>query len=92
MKVDFEFLLFHFKSEFCPFNKIPHDKYSCVYAHNWQDFKRPYRNKLINKVCKHWVKDQGLESYERGCPFGYECDYCHGWKEKDYHLQNLKRV
>lgn len=39
MKIDIDFLLFHFKSEFCPFNKFHHDKFQCVYAHNWQDYK-----------------------------------------------------
>lgn len=35
MTIDIDFLLFHFKSEFCPFQKIQHDKFSCVYAHNY---------------------------------------------------------
>ncbi len=35
MKVDTDFLLFHLKTEFCPFSRIKHDRFSCVYAHNW---------------------------------------------------------
>lgn len=34
MPIDENFLLFHFKSEFCPFSKINHDRFTCVFAHN----------------------------------------------------------
>jgi len=30
-----DFFLYMFKSEFCPYSKIKHDKYKCVFAHNW---------------------------------------------------------
>lgn len=32
--------MFYYKTEFCPFNLTEHDKSKCVYAHNWQDYRR----------------------------------------------------
>ena len=37
---DSDFYMFHYKTVFCPFNLTAHDKSICVYAHNWQDFRR----------------------------------------------------
>jgi len=42
LPVGLDFLLFRFKSQFCPFAWHRHNAFACVYAHNWQDFKRPY--------------------------------------------------
>lgn len=39
MTKDFDFYMFYFKTEWCPFNK-EHNKAQCDYAHNWQDFRR----------------------------------------------------
>lgn len=35
-----DFYMFLYKTEFCPFNLTEHDKSKCVYAHNWQDYRR----------------------------------------------------
>ena len=37
---DAEFFMFYFKTEWCPFQNKNHNKAQCVYAHNWQDFRR----------------------------------------------------
>jgi hypothetical protein len=37
---DEDFYMFYYKTEFCPFNLTEHDKSKCVYAHNWQDYRR----------------------------------------------------
>ena len=37
---DDDFYIFSYKTVFCPFNLTEHDKALCVYAHNWQDFRR----------------------------------------------------
>lgn len=91
MTIDRDFLLFHFKSEFCPFSKIEHDRFKCVYAHNWQDYKRPFVNGLRPVPCKNWDKEKEIVVYEDGCPQGNDCDYCHGWKECEYHYLNFKK-
>lgn len=43
MEQDTDFYLFHFKTVWCPFSHTDdktHPRESCVYAHNWQDFRR----------------------------------------------------
>lgn len=91
MRIDRDFLLFHFKSEFCPFSKIEHDRFKCVYAHNWQDYKRPYNMSLKPVPCKNWDKEKEIIVYEEGCHQGNNCEYCHGWKECEYHYLNFKK-
>ena len=89
LRVDPSFLFFRFKSEFCPF-KNDHDRFTCVYAHNWQDFKRPYFETLQPVKCPHWSRDKKIELYSEGCPDGLLCSKCHGWKELEYHPQIYK--
>lgn len=89
MSIDLDFFLFHFKSEFCPFGKIEHNRFTCVYAHNWQDFKRPFRD-YSPEQCPHWSTDKTVVRYEDACPFGFACRMCHGWKERDYHPLRFK--
>ena len=40
LEYDDDFYMFYFKSVWCPFNLTQHDKALCVYAHNWQDYRR----------------------------------------------------
>lgn len=89
MQVDLDFLFFHFKSEFCPYGKIEHNRFTCVYAHNWQDFKRPFGNQSPVQ-CPHWNTSRTVVRYEQACPEGFACRFCHGWKERDYHPENFK--
>lgn len=91
-EIDRDFLLFHFKTEFCPFNLFEHDKFLCVYAHNFQDYRRKWSQELTPKVCKDWNPNTRVEVYESACPRGFQCPYCHGWKELDYHHTLLKKV
>ena len=84
-------MLFLLKSEFCPFSKTKHDRQSCVYAHNWQDFKRPYDTLLKSKNCSSWDFKKEINYYKDGCKTGENCDFCHGWKESEYHLENYKK-
>lgn len=91
MRIDRDFLLFHFKSEFCPFSKIEHDRFKCVYAHNWQDYKRPFNTFIRPAQCKRWDKALEMVVYEQGCANGSNCEYCHGWKECEYHYDNFKK-
>ena len=40
MEPDDDFYIFHFKTVWCPFSDKEHQRDCCVYAHNWQDFRR----------------------------------------------------
>jgi hypothetical protein len=92
LPVNRNFLLFLFKSEYCPFSKIDHDRFKCVYAHNWQDFKRPFKRSFVPINCHNWNTDKEIIIYEDGCPLGHECNYCHGWKEYEYHYKIFKKA
>ena len=37
---DSDFYMFHFKTAWCPYEEKDHQRELCVYAHNWQDFRR----------------------------------------------------
>lgn len=80
-----EFFMYHFKTVWCPFNYINHDKGGCVYAHNWQDFRRrpdQYRYEAV--PCPFWKPTEIVQNYDKGCPEGMHCQKCHGWKEYDF--------
>lgn len=79
-----------FKTVWCPFAE-KHNKAVCVYAHNWQDFRRrPNLFSYTNEMCPYWDGNKFVTSYESGCPYKAACNYCHGWKELQYHPKNYK--
>ena len=92
LPIDRNFLFFYFKSEFCPYSWYSHNAFLCVYAHNWQDYKRPFFATLQPLSCPHWSKDAKITEYLQGCPQGFSCSYCHGWKELEYHPSVFKKV
>ena len=87
-----DFYMLHYKTVWCPFNLVEHDRARCVYAHNWQDFRRkPADYNYEASCCQLWKVSEFLRVYEDGgCPLGYECGKCHGWKELEYHPLNYK--
>ncbi|CAG9333018.1 unnamed protein product [Blepharisma stoltei] len=88
---DHNFYLNHFKTVWCPFN-APHDKALCVYAHNWQDFRRkPNQVDYESLPCPNWKSSTFILSYEEGgCHNMMSCTRCHGWKEIEYHPRTYK--
>lgn len=83
---DEDFYMFHYKTEWCPFNLSYHNKSLCVYAHNWQDFRRKPAKFYYEPVsCPKWKIKDYITKYDEGCPHGEKCDKCHGWKELEYH-------
>jgi hypothetical protein len=88
---DDDFYLFHFKTIWCPFNLTQHDKALCVYAHNWQDYRRkPHTHTYDPIPCPNWKSTDFIVNYEDGCPLKEKCTKCHGWKENEYHPNNYK--
>lgn len=90
LPIDADFMLFSFKSQFCPYSWQRHNAFTCVYAHNWQDFKRPYFKDQVPQLCPAWKDTSHVEDYAQNCPDGFSCKFCHGWKELDFHPDNLK--
>ena len=83
---DEDFYMFHYKTEFCPFNLTEHNKALCVYAHNWQDYRRsPSSYSYQPLPCYNWKLKDYIYNYEAGCELGLNCPMCHGWKELQYH-------
>jgi hypothetical protein len=88
---DEDFYLFHFKTEWCPFNLTQHDKALCVYAHNWQDYRRKPNNfQYEPSPCPNWKSTDFITNYDDGCHYNEKCNKCHGWKEHEYHPLNYK--
>ena len=87
-----EFYMRYYKTVWCPYNLVNHDKTSCVYAHNWQDFRRSHRDfDYEAKACQNWKVSQFVKIYEDGkCSSMYGCRECHGWKELEYHPMMYK--
>lgn len=85
-KQDNNFYMYKFKTVYCPF-KNEHDRCTCPYAHNVQDFRRsPLLYKYEPEECPNWNKSESMTSYEQpGCIKMLDCDKCHGWKEYEYH-------
>lgn len=90
-KKDLNFYLYEYKTVYCPFNH-PHDKSSCEYSHNVQDFRRiPKEVNYKAEICKKWNVSSDVATYEKGgCDKMKECDKCHGWKELEYHPEFYK--
>jgi len=86
MAKDADFYMFYFKTEWCPFNK-EHNKAQCVYAHNWQDFRRKPNifNYACQEICENWKPGIFIAKYHEGCENQASCKSCHGWKEQEYH-------
>lgn len=88
---DEDFFLFHYKTIWCPFNLTQHDKGLCVYAHNWQDFRRkPNLYNYEPVSCANWNHNKIIVNYEDGCMNSFSCVNCHGWKENEFHPLNYR--
>lgn len=88
---DTNFFIYEYKTVYCPFNN-QHDKSSCEYAHNVQDYRRdPRKFSYKPDICKKWNVSSEISSYAQGgCPLNVDCKKCHGWKELEYHPASYK--
>lgn len=90
MDFDDDFMIFKYKTEFCPFN-MEHNFEKCVYAHSWEDYRRniilfPYSNVTCPNVESH------ENSFDVRCENENDCQYAHGIFEIEYHPLNYKRT
>lgn len=87
---DTNFFMFYFKTEWCPFRK-DHHKADCVYAHNWQDFRRkPHLFQYQKTKCDNWRSARYITKYSEGWVHMENCIHSHGWKEEFYHPLSYK--
>lgn len=88
---DDDFFMFKYKTVWCPFNLTQHDKSLCVYAHNWQDYRRsPHVYHYEPIPCPNWKSNDFVINYNEGCSNHFSCTKCHGWKEHEFHPLNYK--
>lgn len=86
-----EFFMYKYKTLWCPIG-VPHEWQTCVYAHNYQDARRPTSIGYGPRPCPNWNrKDTGAE-YSQRCTLGLRCSYAHGAKEQLYHPKYFKTV
>ncbi len=87
---DTTFYLQYFKTEWCPFEH-DHNRSICVYAHNWQDYRRKLSIYVYSSdMCSSWPPQSIIREYREGCPREYSCPFSHGWKEHLYHPHSYK--
>jgi hypothetical protein len=61
---DTDFYYFHYKTVWCPFVDSSHDRETCVYAHNWQDFRRkPHQYNYSSEMCQNWDTTRTISVY-----------------------------
>lgn len=73
-KRDADFYIFHFKTVWCPYNEEDHERSDCVYAHNWQDYRRkPSLFSYSKDLCKSWPSSETVTSYRQGCANEFKC-------------------
>lgn len=86
-----EFFMFKYKTRWCPIG-VQHEWHSCVYAHNYQDARRPVDIGYGARLCPYWSKKDTGAEYSQRCPLGLRCPYSHGAKEQLYHPHYFKTV
>lgn len=86
-----EFFMFKYKMRWCPIG-VQHEWHTCVYAHNYQDARRPVEIGYGARLCPYWSKKDTGAEYSQRCPLGLRCPYSHGAKEQLYHPQYFKTV
>jgi hypothetical protein len=86
-----EFFMYKYKTMWCPIG-VQHEWHTCVYAHNYQDARRPVSTGYGARLCPYWSKKDTGAEYSQRCPLGLRCPYSHGAKEQLYHPQYFKTV
>ena len=87
--IDDHLLMFRYKTKWCPFN-YQHNWTYCVYAHNYQDYRRDSVIGYGPVPCPDWDPRDTTAQYSRRCKRGVQCPFSHGAKERAYHPLNFK--
>lgn len=85
------FFMYKYKTHWCPIG-VQHEWHTCVYAHNYQDARRPVSIGYGARLCPYWSKKETCGEYSQRCPLGLRCPYSHGAKEQLYHPHYFKTV
>lgn len=86
LKADQNFLLFKYKTQFCPFKFVQHPPAKCVYAHDASDIRRnPLLHFYTSKMCREGREGQ----LGQLCPRGVDCMFSHNKFESDFNPSHL---
>eukprot|EP00929_Paragymnodinium_shiwhaense_P044409 TRINITY_DN22794_c0_g1_i1.p1 TRINITY_DN22794_c0_g1~~TRINITY_DN22794_c0_g1_i1.p1 ORF type:complete len:524 (-),score=104.25 TRINITY_DN22794_c0_g1_i1:265-1836(-) len=86
-----KFFTERFKIFWCPIG-TQHDWQLCMYAHTYQDVRRPPSIGYGLQLCPYWSKKETTLAYSQRCPLGPRCAYAHGAKEQLYHPQYFRTL
>lgn len=86
-----EFFMQKYKTIWCPIG-VQHEWHTCVYAHNYQDARRPVKIGYGARLCPYWSKKDTGAAYAQRCPLSLRCPHAHGAKEQLYHPHYFKTV
>lgn len=86
-----DFFMYKYKTRWCP-KGVQHEWHTCVYAHNYQDARRPVTIGYGARLCPYWSKKDTGAEYAQRCPLGLRCPYSHGAKEQLYHPHYFKTI
>lgn len=86
-----DFFMYKYKTRWCP-KGVQHEWHTCVYAHNYQDARRPVGIGYGARLCPYWSKKDTGAEYSQRCPLGMRCPYAHGAKEQLYHPHYFKTI
>jgi len=86
-----EFFTEKFKTLWCPVGG-QHDWQLCMYAHTYQDVRRPPSIGYGHQLCPYWNKKDTNLAYSQRCPLGPRCPYSHGAKEQLYHPRYFRTL
>jgi len=76
------FMMFFYKTTFCPYINQKHEWSDCNYAHRQQDFRRAPQNfYYLPEKCSYVVEDGSWDN----CPNDLDCEFSHTLLECIYH-------
>lgn len=90
---DYDFYIFYYKTQSCPFDNFSHAKHPCVYSHSIQELRRKFS--LTNyqpEMCKihSTSQDSNFISKINDCSGHPDCKFSHNKNEYLYHPLNFK--
>jgi hypothetical protein len=76
------FMMFYYKTTFCPYINHKHEWSDCNYAHRQQDFRRaPQSFYYLPEKCGYISEDGSWDQ----CPNELDCEFSHSLLESIYH-------
>lgn len=82
-----EFMMYSYKTSFCPYISKKHEWHECNYAHKQQDFRRPPHQFFYSMQKCEYVQEGGNWD---NCPDYIDCPHAHTLIEQLYSPLNYK--